>query len=46
MPTKIVYIAGLVSAVGLAVMVLTGMTSIADILERERELVRLCPWCM
>lgn len=40
--TKVFYIAGLISFIGLAVMILTGMTSIGAI----RELRKLCPWCM
>ena len=41
--TKIFYIAGLVSAIGLAVMILAGMTSIGEILTWK---FKLCPWCM
>jgi hypothetical protein len=41
--TKVFYIVGLVSAVGLVVMILTGMTSIGAILALK---FKLCPWCM
>lgn len=44
--TKIFYIGGLVSAIGLAVMILTGITSIGDIVAKERELIKACRWCM
>jgi hypothetical protein len=40
---KAFYIAGLLSAIGLAVMMLTGLTSIGDILAWK---FKLCPWCM
>lgn len=40
--TKIFYIAGLISFIGLAVMILTGMTTIGAIWER----LTRCPWCM
>ena len=43
---KIFYIAGLVSFIVLIVMILTGMTSIGDILAREWERIKLCPLCM
>jgi cell division protein FtsL len=41
--TKVFYIAGLVSAIGLAVMILTGMISIGDIVTWK---FKLCPFCM
>ena len=41
--TKIFYIAGLISAIGLAIMILTGLTSIGDILAWK---FKLCLWCM
>jgi hypothetical protein len=41
--TKIFYIGGLVSFIGLVVMILTGLTSIGDILSWK---FNLCPWCM
>ncbi len=44
--TKIFYIAGLISFLGLAMMILTGVTSIGDILALKLELIKLCPWCM
>jgi len=44
--TKIFYVAGLVSAVGLGVMILTGWTCIGDILAWKWKLIKLCPWCM
>jgi hypothetical protein len=40
---KVFYIAGLVSAIGLGVMILTGLTSIGDILGWKS---KLCFWCM
>jgi hypothetical protein len=40
------YIPGLVSLIGLGVMVLCGMISIGDILGWEWKLVQLCPWYM
>jgi hypothetical protein len=40
--TKIFYIGGLSSFLGLALMILTAMTSIGAIWE----LLKLCPWCM
>ena len=40
--TKIFYIGGLVSFIGLAIMILTGMTSIGAIWE----LLKRCPLCM
>ena len=40
--TKIFYIAGLVSFIGLAIMILTGMTSIGAIWEH----LKRCPWCI
>ena len=45
--TKIFYIVGLISFIGLAIMVLTGVTGIfGDILALKSELLKLCPWCM
>jgi len=41
--TKIFYIAGLVSAIGLELMILSGKVSIEDALGLQ---YRLCPWCM
>jgi hypothetical protein len=41
--TKIFYIGALVSFIGLVVMILTGLTSIGDILAWK---FKLCPWCM
>lgn len=41
--TKIFYIGGLISFICLALMILTGMTSIGDIFAWKFE---LCPWCM
>ena len=41
--TKIFYIAGLVSFIGLAIMILTAMTSISEILTWK---FKLCPSCM
>ena len=41
--TKIFYIAGLVSAIGLGLMILSGKVSIGDALGLQ---YRLCPWCM
>lgn len=43
---KIFYITSLVSAIGLAVMILTGMVIISDILAWKWELIKRCPWCM
>ncbi len=40
---KIFYIGGLVSFIGLAVMILSGVTGIGAILTRK---FKLCPWCM
>jgi hypothetical protein len=40
--TKIFYFGGLVSFLGLAIMILTGMASIGAIWE----LLERCPWCM
>jgi len=44
--TKIFYIGGVVSAIGLAVMILSGMTGIGSIFAQKWELLKLCPWCM
>ena len=44
--TKIFYIAGLIGFIGLALMILTGMTSIGAILAQKWELLKLCPFCM
>jgi len=44
--TKIFCIFGLISFIGLAIMILTGVTSIGDILALKSELLKLCPWCM
>ncbi|MGA2938954.1 MAG: hypothetical protein ABSF52_17915, partial [Syntrophobacteraceae bacterium] len=41
--TKIFYIGGLISFLGLAIMILTGMTSIGDVIAWK---FKLCPWCM
>jgi hypothetical protein len=41
--TKIFCIAGLVSFLGVAVMILTGWTSIGDVIVWK---FKLCPWCM
>jgi hypothetical protein len=41
--TNIFYVGGLISVIGLAVMSLTGMTNIGDILALK---FKLCPWCM
>ncbi|HIJ77089.1 MAG TPA: hypothetical protein HPP81_10290 [Deltaproteobacteria bacterium] len=41
--TKIFYIGGLISFIGLAIMILTGMTSIGAMLALK---FKLCPWCM
>ena len=41
--TKIFYIDGLVSAIGLELMILSGKVSIGDALGLQ---YRLCPWCM
>jgi hypothetical protein len=41
--TKIFYIGGLISFLGLAIINLTGMTSIGDISTCK---IKLCPWCM
>jgi hypothetical protein len=41
-PTKIFHIGDLISFIGPAIMILTGMTSIGAIWE----LLKLCPWCM
>ena len=46
MSTKIFYIAGLISFICLAIMILTGMTSIGGILARKWDLLERCPWCM
>jgi hypothetical protein len=43
---KAFYIAGLVSAIGLVVMILTGLISVGDILAWKWKLIKLCPWCM
>ncbi len=43
---KIFYVGGLISFIGLAIMILTGMTSIGAILAQKWELIKLCPWCM
>ena len=43
---KIFYIGGLVSFIGLAVMILTGVTSIGDILAQKWELIKRSPFCM
>jgi len=43
MLTKIFYIGGLASFIGLVVMILTGLTSLGDILAWK---FKLCPWCM
>ena len=40
---KAFYIGGVISFVGLAVMILTGMTTIGDIFTLK---FKLCPWCM
>jgi hypothetical protein len=40
--TKVFYIGGLISFIGLAIMILTGMTSIGAIWE----LLKRCPFCM
>jgi hypothetical protein len=39
---KVFYIAGLISAIGLAIMILTGVTCIGAIWD----LLKRCPWCM
>ena len=44
--TEIFYIGGLVGFLGLAIMILTGMTSIGGILAQKWELLKLCPFCM
>ena len=44
--TKVFYIAGLVSAIGLEVMILSGKVSIGAILAWQWKLIKLCPWCM
>jgi hypothetical protein len=41
--TKIFYIGGLINFIGLAIMILTGMTSIGDIVGWK---LKLCPLCM
>jgi hypothetical protein len=41
--TKVFYIGGLISAIGPAIMILTGMTSIGAMLALK---FKLCPWCM
>ena len=41
--TKIFYIGGLISFIGLAIMILTGMTSIGAMLALK---FKPCPWCM
>jgi cell division protein FtsL len=43
MSTKVFYIVGLVSAIGLAVMILSGKVSIWDVITWK---FKLCPWCM
>ena len=43
---KVFYIAGLVSCIGLGVMILAGLTSIGDIVAWKWKLIKLCPWCM
>ena len=40
---KVFYIPGLISAIGLALMILTGMINVGDIFARK---FKLCPWCM
>lgn len=40
---KMLYIGGLVSFIGLVVMILSGVASIDEILMRP---VKFCPWCM
>jgi hypothetical protein len=40
--TKIFYIGGLISFIGLAIMILTGVTSIGAIWD----LLKRCPFCM
>jgi hypothetical protein len=40
--TKIFYIAGIISFIGLAIMILTGMTSLGAIWEHPKR----CPFCM
>jgi hypothetical protein len=40
------YIGGLISFIGPAVMILTGMTSIGAILAQKWELLKRCPFCM
>ncbi len=41
--TKIFCIGGVVSLIGLATMILTGMTSIGPVYGK---FFKLCPWCM
>ncbi len=44
--TRPVIIAGMVSLVLLAVLLLSGFVSFADILELERLEMQMCPYCM
>ncbi|HIJ77335.1 MAG TPA: hypothetical protein HPP81_11565 [Deltaproteobacteria bacterium] len=44
--TKIFYLGGLVSFIGLAVMIFGGMAGIGGIPTWEREFMKRCPWCM
>lgn len=43
---KVFFIAGIVSAILLAFMLLTGQTSFREIIEMERKMVESCPFCM
>jgi DMSO/TMAO reductase YedYZ heme-binding membrane subunit len=44
--TRIFYICGLIGFIGLAIMILTGITSIGDILAKKWELLKQCLFCM
>jgi hypothetical protein len=44
--TKVFYTGGLISFIGLVIMVLTRKMSIWDILAWKWDLLKRCPWCM
>jgi len=44
--TKVFYTGGLISFIGLAIMILSGMAGIGDILAWKWDLLKRCPWCM
>jgi len=43
---KVFLIGGIISAILLAFMLLTGQTSFKDIIEMERKMVESCPFCI